>query len=211
MVCAQSLSRVWLFVTPWTVACQAPLSMEFSRQEYWSGVAVSFSRGSSRPRDQTHVSYFAGRFFTTEMLGKPPNNSSWRYQFRFVQHYLCVKWQPLSCVWLFETPWPAAHQALLSMEFSRQEYWSGLPLPSPGVLSDPGIGPGSPALQADPLPLSHTVSSPLLNNLHALSHLILTTRHELGTIFISILQLKPQLGELESSAQDWRPKATEGT
>ena len=88
------------------------------------------------------------------------------------------------------------------MEFSRQEYWSGLPLPSPGVLSDPGIGPGSPALQADPLPLSHTVSSPLLNNLHALSHLILTTRHELGTIFISILQLKPQLGELESSAQD---------
>ena len=39
------------------------------------------------------------------------------------------------------------------MEFSRQEYWSGLPIPSPGDLPDPGIEPGSPALQADSLPL----------------------------------------------------------
>ena len=37
-VCVQLLSHVWLFVTPWTVACQAPLSMQFSRQEYWSGL-----------------------------------------------------------------------------------------------------------------------------------------------------------------------------
>ena len=52
-----SLSRVWLFVTPWTVDHQAPLSMRFSRQEYWSGLPFpSFSRGSSRPRDWTRVS-----------------------------------------------------------------------------------------------------------------------------------------------------------
>ena len=51
----KSLSRVRLFATPWTVAHQAPLSMKFSRQEYWSG--LPFSRGSSRPRDQTCVSY----------------------------------------------------------------------------------------------------------------------------------------------------------
>ena len=44
------------------------------------------------------------------------------------------------------------HQAILSMGFSRQEYWSGLPSPSPGDLLDPGIEPGSPALQADSLP-----------------------------------------------------------
>ena len=44
------------------------------------------------------------------------------------------------------------HQAPLSMEFSREEYWSGLPFPSPGNLHDPGIEPGSPALQADSLP-----------------------------------------------------------
>ena len=50
------------------------------------------------------------------------------------------------------TPWTTAHMALLSMEFFRQEYWSGLPFPSPGDLPDPGMEPGSPALQADSLP-----------------------------------------------------------
>ena len=49
-------------------------------------------------------------------------------------------------------PWTVAHQDLLSMEFSRQEYWSGLPLPPPGDLPDPGIRPRSPTLQADSLP-----------------------------------------------------------
>ena len=49
-------------------------------------------------------------------------------------------------------PWTAAHQAPLSMGFPRQEYWSGLPFPSPGDLPDPGIKPGSPALQAVDLP-----------------------------------------------------------
>ena len=49
------------------------------------------------------------------------------------------------------TPWTIAHQAPLSMGFSRQEYWSGLPFPSPGDLANPGIKPGSPALQADDL------------------------------------------------------------
>ena len=49
------------------------------------------------------------------------------------------------------TPWTAAHQAPLSTGFSRQEYWSGLPFPSPGDLPDPGIKPESPALQADDL------------------------------------------------------------
>ena len=57
----------------------------------------------------------------------------------------------LSCVWLFVTPWTVAHQAPPSMEFSRQEYWSGLPFPSPGDLPDPGIDPKSPALQVDSL------------------------------------------------------------
>ena len=50
------------------------------------------------------------------------------------------------------TPWTVAHQAPLSMEFSRQEYWSELPFPSPGDLSDPGIEPRFPALQEDSLP-----------------------------------------------------------
>ena len=48
-------------------------------------------------------------------------------------------------------PWTVAHQASLSMGFSRQEYWSGLPFPSPGNLPNPGIKPRSPTLQADAL------------------------------------------------------------
>ena len=52
----------------------------------------------------------------------------------------------LSHVRLFATPWTVAYQAPPSMGFSRLEYWSGVPLPSSGDLSDPGIEPGSPAL-----------------------------------------------------------------
>ena len=58
----------------------------------------------------------------------------------------------VSHVWLFATPWTIAHQAPLSVEFCRQEYWSGLPFPSPGDLPNPGIKPGSPALQVDSSP-----------------------------------------------------------
>ena len=57
----------------------------------------------------------------------------------------------LSHVQLFATPWTVACQAPLSMGFSTQEYWSGLPFPSPEDLPNPGIKPGSPALQADAL------------------------------------------------------------
>ena len=62
-----------------------------------------------------------------------------------------VKVKLLSCVRLFATPWTVAYQTSLSMGFSRQEYWRGLPFPSPGDLPDPGIEPRSPALQADAL------------------------------------------------------------
>ena len=58
----------------------------------------------------------------------------------------------LSHVRLFATPWTVAHQAPPSMEFSRQEYWGELPFPSPGYLPNPGIEPGTPALQTDTLP-----------------------------------------------------------
>ena len=62
-----------------------------------------------------------------------------------------VKEKSLSRVRHFATPWTVAYQTSLPMGFSRQEYWSGLPFPSPGALPDPGIEPRSPALQADTL------------------------------------------------------------
>ena len=63
-----------------------------------------------------------------------------------------VSVKSVSLVQLFATPWIVAYQALPSMGFSRQEYWSGLPFPSPGDLPNPGIEPRSPALQTDALP-----------------------------------------------------------
>ena len=69
-----------------------------------------------------------------------------------------VKVKLLSRVQLFATLWTVAHQAPLFMGFSRQEYWSGLPFPSPEDLAGPGFEPMSlvsPALQMDSLPLSH--------------------------------------------------------
>ena len=102
-------------------------------------VAISFSRGSSRPRNQTQVSCIAGRFFT---------NSAMR--------------EALSYVQLFTTLWTVAHQAPLSMGFSRQEYWSGLLLPPPGDLPDPGIEPVSRIGRQLLYPLSCRVTVTLL-------------------------------------------------
>ena len=65
---------------------------------------------------------------------------------------MMIKVKSLSRVRLWATPWTAAYQALPSMGFSRQEYWCGLPFPSPGDLPDPGIKLRSPTLQADSLP-----------------------------------------------------------
>ena len=63
-----------------------------------------------------------------------------------------MKSESLSHARLCATPWTVARQAPLSMGSSREEYWSGLPFPSPGDLPNPGSEPGSPALQADSLP-----------------------------------------------------------
>ena len=75
------------------------------------------------------------------------------YYYQFLP--LCLvkcKVKLLSHLQLFATSWTVAYQAPLSMGFSRQEYWSGLPFPSLGDLPNPGIKPVSPALQADTLP-----------------------------------------------------------
>ena len=68
-------------------------------------------------------------------------------EIHMVKTSVCVSHDPL-----FATSWTVAHQAPLSMRFSRQGYWSGLPFPSPGDLPNPGIQPRCPALWADSLP-----------------------------------------------------------
>ena len=73
------------------------------------------------------------------------------FQFASLNMVLCCA-QSLSCIQLFGTKWTVACQPPLSMRFSRQEHWSGLPCPPPGDLPNPGVESRSPTLQADSLP-----------------------------------------------------------
>ena len=75
----------------------------------------------------------------------------WEFSVLFLQ-LLKVKVKSLSCVQLFATPWTVAYQGTPPMVFSRQKYWSGLPISSPGDLPNPGIEPRSLVLWADALP-----------------------------------------------------------
>ena len=120
----------------------------FSKLQLWSACS-GFRRGEGMDfNDSTH-SYLKRR--ELKLLsriigfeGPCPSCCKWN---AFLKASEWVKL--LSRVQLFATPWTVAYQAPQSMEFSRQEYWSGLPLPSPGDLPNPGIEPRSSALQAD--------------------------------------------------------------
>ena len=132
-----------LFATPWTVALQASLSMGFSRQEYWSGLPFPSPGDLPNPEIET-VSIASptleGRFFTTVPPGKPINIYILKLYIYIICKYIYiiyVKVKSLSRVQLFATPWTVAHQVPLSMEFTRQEYWNGLPFSSPGESSWP--------------------------------------------------------------------------
>ena len=141
----KSLSHVRLLATPWITAYQAPPSMGFSRQEYWSGVPLpspilhftslsnyaAAAAGKSLQSCQTLRNPIEG-----SPLGSPVTgilqartlewvaisfSNAWKWK---------VKVKSFSRVRLLATPWTAAYQASPSMGFSRQEYWSGVPLPS---------------------------------------------------------------------------------
>ena len=77
--------------------------------------------------------------------------------------------ESLSRIRLFATPWSVAHQAPPSMGISRQEYWSGLPFPSPGDLSDPRIEPGSPEWKTHALPSEPPGKSISFTSLYTIS------------------------------------------
>ena len=94
----------------------------------------------------------------------------------------------LSHIQLFATPWTVAYQASPSMGFSRQEYWSRLPFPSPGDLPDPGMEPGSPPLQADALP------SELPEKPKHINFSIMKQRQEIGFLIWQWLYTQAGLG-----------------
>ena len=102
---------------PWSVACML-LVHGILKARLLQWVAITFSRGPFWPRDRTRISCTAGRV-------------TWEAWMMALQRHKIfeseVKVKLLSCVRLFATPWTIARQAPPSMEFSRQEYWSGLP------------------------------------------------------------------------------------
>ena len=108
-------------------------------------------------------------------------------------------WQPLSAALLhglllwgnFHPTWTVAHQAPLSVGFSRQEYQSELPFPSPGVLLNLGIQPGSSTLQADSLPSE----SPWQPQIHCLQNQILSSLEVLGAR-VGLVRGRPRLKTL---------------
>ena len=125
--------------------------MGFSRQEYRSGLPCS--PPGIEPVSLMSPAVTGGFFNCSCHLGSPSDLlfMKWKHMSmdlsenihsNFVENSLKML-SRFSCVWLFGTPWTVAHQALLSMGFSRQEYWSGLPFPSPGDLLDTGMEPMS--------------------------------------------------------------------
>ena len=192
-MCTQLLSCVQFFVTPWTVVCQAPLSVKFFKQEYWSGLPFPPPGNPPKPGIETSSpmsSGLAGGFFITAPPGKPKyllifteipffsstyltglffhvryywasaaakslqlcltlcdpiDGSPWGYPVPGILQARTLEWvaisfsnawkwkvkvKSLSRVQFLATPWTAAHQAPPSVGFSRQECWSGVPLPS---------------------------------------------------------------------------------
>ena len=121
--------------------------MEFSRQEYWSGLSCPPSGDLPNPEIEPRSPALQADSLLSEMPGKPK-----MAPVMLERKKVKVKVKLLSLVPLFGIPWTVVYQASLSMGFSRQEYWSGLPFLSPGDLPNPGIKPGSPTLQADVLP-----------------------------------------------------------
>ena len=137
-------------MTPWTVACQAPLSLEFSRQEYWHGLPFPSPGDLPNPGIEPGSPPLQEDYLPSEPPRKPLYNYyNMRNQeinvgiiwlatdyiwfslsFTCTHVCVCLCVQALSHVRLFETPWTITSQAPLSMGFPRQEYWSDLPFSS---------------------------------------------------------------------------------
>ena len=130
--------------------CLCPIVMAWSSKQLFTNVRFPIFRSVAFlpfevPNHYCHYPVFSWRWYLSWGLWP----SQWIIQSLGLSMYLCLS---LSRVWLFATPWTVACQAPLSMGFSSQDYWNGLPFHSSGDPPNPGTAPGSPALQADSLP-----------------------------------------------------------
>ena len=178
--------------TSWTVAWQASLSIGFSRQEYWSGLAFPSPGDLPNPGIKSRSPVLQKDSLPAEPQGKPKNTGvgslsllqqiflTWKsnqdlQRCRWILYQLSYQGSPFFTVEKERKENEVAQlcpSLCYPMDCSlpgscfhgifRQEYWSGLPFPSPGDLPDPGIELGSPALQADAL-LSELPGKPILH------------------------------------------------
>ena len=123
------LSHVGLFVIPWTVVHQIPLSREFWRKEYWSG--LPFSSPRIFPTQGLNLCIFYLLHWQADSLAHRHLGSQIDMWSFVLQSRMLVIVQLLSHIWIFAAPWTLVHQAPLSMEFFRQEYQSVLSFLSP--------------------------------------------------------------------------------
>ena len=114
----ESLSHIWLLMTSWTAACQAPLSFTAAAAKSLQLCPTLCNPRDGSPPGSAVFGILQAR--TLEWVAISFSNA-WKWK---------VKVESLSCVWLLATPWTAAYQAPPSIGFSRQEYWSGVPFPS---------------------------------------------------------------------------------
>ena len=132
-----SLSPDRLFATPGTEIQQAPLSIEFPRQEYWGGLPFPSPGDLPNPWIEPGLLHCRQILYLLSRQGSPLIcYVKLLTDFVFSMGQYCAHAQSLSHDWPFGTPWTVAHQALLSMGFSKQEYWSGSPFPPPGNFPD---------------------------------------------------------------------------
>ena len=134
-MCVCVLSHDWLLGSQWTIMHQALLSMGYPRQEYWSG--LPFPPPGDLPDPGIEL--------------RSPMSPALHAACSSLSHKKRLKWSRSVVSDSLWPPWTVAQQASPSMGFSRQEYWTGLPFPSPGDLPDPGIEPRSPTLEVDAL------------------------------------------------------------
>ena len=170
------------FATPCSVGYQAPLSIGFPRQEYWNWLPFPSPEELANPEIEPVTPTLAGRFFTIWATRKAHSLCQahiFSDPSRSVSLFLDLKMKvkSLSHVWLFATPWTVAYQAPQSTGFSRQEYWSGLPFPSPGDLPHQGSNPGLLHYRQMLCRLSHQGSSFLELSVQSSSCLLALPEH----------------------------------
>ena len=183
-----SLTRGWIqvpciarqIVNHWTTK-EGHSKFFYSSCFQVSFLSLATKRTDDRPSFQSLPMTLISAITLIIIVCLPRSREEWCFVCLQRLQYLpqCLEFaQSLCCVWLFAAPWTVACQTPLSIGFPRQEYWSGLPFPSPGDLAYPGINSVSPALARRFFTLSHLGSSMprmVMSNTHVLNESWVTT------------------------------------